>query len=276
MTDAVKIHQTAIIEEGAELDDGVEVGAYAVIGPNVKLGKNTKVHSHALVTGYTTMGSDNEVYSYASIGNTPQDLKYKGEVTTLEVGDKNVFREFVTVQPGTAVGISTTRIGNGNLIMAYVHIAHDCVIGNYNIFTNLTQLSGHVTVGNHVVFGGVTAVHQFTSIGDRAMTAGGTIFSLDLPPYCVAMGYRGGLRGLNIVGLQRAGIDSTIRAAIKEAYKIVFANNHGTIREAIEHIPKHLLDVPEVNNFVEFICNSKQGVMRPFTDRRLSEFLNEP
>ena len=276
MSASVTIHPTAIVHAGAELDEGVEVGPYAIIGPNVILGKNTKVHSHALVTGHTRMGSENEIFSYASIGNIPQDLKYKGEPTTLEVGAKNIFREFVTVQPGTKTGISTTRIGDGNLIMAYVHIAHDCEVGNYNVFTNLTQLSGHVVVGNYVVFGGVTAVHQFTRIGDRAMTAGGTIFSLDLPPYCVAMGYRGGLRGLNIVGLQRAGIDASTRKAIKESYKIVFQDNHSTIQSAIEHFPPYLLDVPEVKTFIDFIRSSKQGVMRPFTDRRLSEFLNEP
>lgn len=275
MTTSVLIHPTAIVHAGAELDEGVEVGPYAIIGPNVKLGKNTKVHSHALVTGHTTIGPDNEIFSYASVGNTPQDLKYKGEPTTLEIGAKNKIREFTTIQPGTVTGISTTKIGDGNLIMAYVHIAHDCVVGNYNVLTNLTQLSGHVEVGNNVVFGGVTAVHQYTRIGDRAMTAGGTIFSLDLPPYCVAMGYRGGLRGLNIVGLQRAGIDAPTRAAIKEAYKIVFLDNHGTIQSALENLPARLLEVPEVQNFVQFIKTSKQGVMRPFTDRRLSEFLNE-
>ncbi len=275
MSASVKIHPTAVVNEGAELDEGVEIGPYAIIGSNVKLGKSTKVHGHALVTGHTTMGPENEVFSYASVGNTPQDLKYKGEPTTLEVGAKNVFREFVTVQPGTVTGIGTTKIGNGNLIMAYVHIAHDCILGNQNVLTNLTQLSGHVTVGNNVVFGGVTAVHQHTTIGDRAMTAGGTIFSLDLPPYCVAMGYRGGLRGLNIVGLQRAGVNSATRAAIKEAYKIVFLENHGTIQSALANVPERLLEINEVKSFIDFIRNSKQGVMRPFTDRRLSELLNE-
>lgn len=276
MTISVKIHPTAIVHENAQLDDGVEIGPYAIIGEHVKLGKNTKVHAHALVTGHTILGEDNTVYSYASVGNVPQDLKYKGEPTTLEIGHKNIIREFVTMQPGTITGISTTKIGHGNLFMAYVHIAHDCVVGDGNIFANLTQLSGHVTVGNHVVFGGMTAIHQFTNIGDYSMTGGAAVFGLDLPPFCVAEGNRAGLRGLNTIGLQRAGFVPATRAAIKKAYKILFADNHPTTQQAIAHLSEDLLKYPEVQMLVDFILKSKRGVMRPFTERRLNVFLNEP
>lgn len=275
MSSSVKIHPTAIVEKGAEFDEGVEIGAYAIIGPHVKLGKNTKVHSHALVTGHTTFGIENEIYSYSSVGNVPQDLKYKGEPTTLEVGDRNIIREYVTMQPGTITGISTTKVGNKNLFMAYVHIAHDCVVGNSNIFANLTQLSGHVTVGNYVVFGGMSAVHQFTNIGDYSMTGGATVFGQDLPPFCVAEGNRGGLRGLNTIGMQRAGLLPATRSAIKQTYKIIFNESHPTISEAIKHLPANLHEVPEVKMFLDFILQSKRGVMRPFTERKLSAFLNE-
>lgn len=276
MSESVKIHPTAIVHAHAELDSGVEIGPYAIIDEHVKLGKNTKVHSHALVTGHTTLGEENTIYSYASVGNVPQDLKYKGEPTTLEIGNKNIIREYVTMQPGTVTGISTTQIGHGNLFMAYVHIAHDCIVGNGNIFANLTQLSGHVTVGNKIVFGGMTAIHQFTRIGDYSMTGGAAVFGLDLPPFCVAEGNRAGLRGLNTIGLQRAGFTPATRAAIKKAYKILFVDSHPTTQQAIANLPEDLLAHPQVKMMVDFILDSKRGVMRPFTERRLHAFLNEP
>lgn len=275
MTASVNIHPTAIVHANAKLDLGVEVGAYAIIDEHVTLGKNTKVHSHALVTGHTTLGEDNVIYSYASVGNVPQDLKYKGEPTTLEIGNKNIIREYVTMQPGTLTGISTTKIGHGNLFMAYVHIAHDCIVGNNNIFANLTQLSGHVIVGDKIVFGGMTAIHQFTRIGDYAMTGGAAVFGLDLPPFCVAEGNRAGLRGLNTIGLQRAGFNPMTRAAIKKAYKILFVDSHPTTQQAIASLSDDLLAYTEVKMLVDFILNSKRGVMRPFTERRLHAFLNE-
>lgn len=270
MSESVIVHSTAILDPKAELDSGVEIGAYAIIGPHVKIGKNTKIHHHALILGHTTLGSENEVYSFASVGNVPQDLKYKGEPTTLEIGNNNIIREYVTMQPGTAAGISTTKVGNGNLFMAYVHVAHDCVIGNSNIFANLTQLSGHVCVGNYVVFGGLSAVHQFTRIGDYVMTGGAALIGLDVPPFCVAEGNRGGfrgLRGLNTVGLQRAGLNSEIRTAIKTAYKIVFLDRHATLREAFDKFPKEIITIPQIKLFQEFILDSKRGVMRPMPSR---------
>ena len=260
---STNIHPTAIVGKHAELDTGVTIGPYAIIGENVKIGKNTCVHSHALIQGYTTIGESNQIFSFAAVGNPPQDLKYKGEKTTLEIGDQNIIREYVTMQPGTVQGGSKTVVGNENLFMNYVHIAHDCLIGNQNVLANGTQLAGHVTIQNMAILGGLCAVHQFVIIGDMSMVAGGCMLKLDLPPYCIADGFKSGLRGLNIIALQRRNISAEVRAAIKNAYKVIFLDNNPTVEEAIAQIAQNDLSYPEIQNFISFIRNSKRGVTRP-------------
>lgn len=262
MGTSVQIHPTAIVEKGAQLDTGVQVGPYAVIGKDVKIGKNSYVHAHALVTGHTTLGEENQVFSFASVGNPPQDLKYKGEPTTLEIGHKNLIREYVTLQPGTVQGGGFTRIGSENLFMAYSHVAHDCIVGNQNVLANGVQLAGHVTIENMVTLGGLTAVHQFVCIGDIAMTGGGSMVSLDIPPYCLAEGNRAGLRGLNAIGMQRRQISSQARQAVKQLYKILFLENHSTVDSALACVSEDLLVYPEAKKFFEFVKNSKRGVVR--------------
>ena len=269
------IHSTAIIEKGAELDTSVTVGPYAVIGEHVKIGKNTHVHSHALIQGYTTLGEDNQIFSFASVGNPPQDLKYKGEKTTLEIGNKNIIREYVTMQPGTVQGGGKTTVGNENLFMAYVHIAHDCIVGNQNVFANGATLAGHVTVQNKAVLGGLVAVHQFVVVGDMGMISGGSMLKLDLPPYCVADGFRASLRGLNIIALQRRDVVPEVRNAIKNVYKIIFMDNHPTIEDAITQISHEDLTYPEIQSFISFIRNSKRGVIRPISSTKNGELGDE-
>lgn len=260
---AVKIHPTAIVGKGAELDIGVTVGPYSVIGDHVKIGKNTFIHSHTLIQGYTTIGEENEIFSFASVGNPPQDLKYKGEKTFLHIGNKNTIREYVTIQPGTIQGGGETKVGHENLLMAYVHIAHDCIVGNQNVIANSTQLAGHVTIQNMTVLGGLSAVHQFVNVGDMGMVAGGSMLKQDLPPYCMADGFRAVLRGLNSVGLQRRNVSAQARNAIKNAYKIIFLDNYPTVEEAISNVTAEDLHYQEVENFISFIRNSKRGVIRP-------------
>lgn len=259
------IHPTAIIDKKAELDSGVSVGPYSIIGPNVKIGKNTQIHSHVVLQGYTTLGEENQVFSFASIGNPPQDLKYKGEKTLLEIGSKNLIREYVTMQPGTVQGGGFTKVGDENLFMAYVHVAHDCVVGHQNVFANCAQLAGHVTIESMTVVGGLAAIHQFVMVGKMAMVAGGCMLKKDLPPFCIANGFRAVLRGLNTVALQRRNIPPQVRGAIKKVYKILFADGNPTVEDALAHISKEDLNFPEVQYLVDFVKNSKRGVTRPLS-----------
>ena len=265
------IHPTALIHNKAELDSSVTVGPYAIIGENVKVGKNTKIHSHALLQGHTTIGEENEIYSFAAVGNPPQDLKYKGEKTTLEIGNKNIIREYVTMQPGTVQGGGKTIVGHENLLMAYTHIAHDCVVGNLNVLANGTQLAGHVTIHNMVVLGGLVAVHQFVVVGDMCMASGGSIIRKDIPPFCMADGFRAGLRGLNTVALYRRNVAPNVRSAIKNAYKIIFMENFPTIEDALRHIPEEDMKHSEIKYFTSFIRDSKRGVTRPLASSTHAE-----
>ncbi len=264
---SVDIHPTAVIDKGAELDTGVTVGAYAVIGKDVKIGKNSIIHPHALIKGCTTVGEESQIFSFAAVGNPPQDLKYKGENTTLEIGKKNIIREYVTLQPGTIQGGGKTIIGDENLFMAYVHVAHDCIIGNQNVLANGTQLAGHVTIQNMAITGGLSAIHQFVVVGNMGMIAGGTMLKQDLPPYCIADGFRARLRGLNIVALQRRNIPQVNRNALKNVYKIMFINNNSTVDDAIAKITSSDLNYPEVQILITFIKNSKRGVTRPSVNK---------
>ncbi|WP_186648513.1 acyl-ACP--UDP-N-acetylglucosamine O-acyltransferase [Fluviispira vulneris] len=268
---STQIHPTAVIEDGAELDYGVVVGPYAIIGKSVKIAKGTQVHGHALVTGKTTIGEDNIIFSYASVGNIPQDLKYKNEDTELIIGNRNRIREFTTLQTGTVQGGGITRIGNDNLLMNYVHVAHDCTIGDQNILANGTQLAGHVTIYDKVTLGGLSAVHQFVHVGDMAMLAAGAVTVKDIPPYCTAEGGRAVLRGLNMEGLRRRNVSTDARNALKAAYKVFFYHGHPTIEESISSLAD-LLHFPEVQKFAEFIKSSKRGVAHPQNIHREPSF----
>ena len=216
------IHPTAIIDTKAELADDVEVSPYAVIGAGVKMDSGCWVGPHAVIEGPTTIGKDNRIFQFASVGAEPQDKKYKGEPTTLQIGDRNVIRENVTINRGTAQDIGKTVIGDDNWIMAYVHIAHDCIVGNNTIFANNATLAGHVTIHDYALLGGFTLVHQFCHIGEYAMTGMGTSLGKDLPPYITAYGAPGVPRGFNNEGLKRNGFSAEQRSKVKEAYKTLY------------------------------------------------------
>jgi UDP-N-acetylglucosamine acyltransferase len=259
---SVEIHQTAIVEKGAELDDGVTVGAYSIIGPNVKLGKGCIVHPHAMIGGHTTLGQGNIIYQFASVGAPPQDLKYKNEPTQLIIGDNNTIRESVTLQPGTVQGTSKTTIGDRNLFMVYSHVAHDCRVGNENIFANSVALAGHVVIGNKVILGGLSAIHQFAIIGDLAFIGGGAMVSRDVPPFAMVQGDRAKLAGINIIGLRRTGINLESIKAIKSFYKEVLLN-YGVFEERLSKLSPDVQSNPEVVKLLEFCRASKRGIVAP-------------
>lgn len=216
------IHQTALVDPGADLDSSVEVGAYSIIGPNVKIGAGTRIGPHVVINGHTTIGCENIFYQFSSIGGSPQDKKYAGEPTQLVIGDRNTVREFCTFNTGTAQDEGVTRIGNDNWIMAYVHVAHDCQIGSNTIFANNTTLAGHVRIGDWVILGGATLIHQFCQVGAHAMTAFGTGLSQDLMPFVMASGQPASTHGINSEGLRRRGFSAQQIADIRNAYKLLF------------------------------------------------------
>ena len=260
----VKIHPSAIVEPGAELDSGVVVGPFCLVGPNVKIGKGTRLISHAVVSGFTTIGEENEIFPFASIGHVPQDLKYKGEPTTLHIGNRNRIREYATLQPGTVQGGGRTVVGHGNLFMAYTHVAHDCIVGNENVFANAAQLAGHVVIENQAVLGSMSALHQFCRMGSLAMTGAGSMVAQDIPPFCMVQGDHAVLRGLNLVALRRRGLSNEAIAAVKNATRIIFWGKFPTVDAAIARCAEDgLLNHPPVAQLVEFVKSSRRGVCRP-------------
>lgn len=256
-----QVHPTAVVHPDAQLHETVEVGPFSVIGPKVRIGAGTRVGPHVVIEGRTTLGERNRVFQFASLGAAPQDLKYAGEDTELVIGDENQIREFTTLHIGTAGGGGVTRIGNRNLFMANSHVAHDCVIGSGCILVNSSALAGHVTVEDHAIFSGLTAVHQFTRIGKHALVAGGAMVVMDVPPYCMAQGDRAELVGLNLVGLERHGFTEAQIGRIKEAYKILFRSKL-QIAEALARLKAEMGGNPEIDHLVDFISQSKRGVMR--------------
>jgi len=255
------IHPTAIIEPGARVDPSCEIGAFAVVGPHVTLGPRNVLQHHAVVIGHTTVGAENRFFPFCVIGGMPQDLKYKGEPTELVVGDRNTFREYVTVNTGTVGGGGVTRLANGGLFMANSHVGHDCQIGDGAIIANSVALAGHVTLEDHVHFGGLSASHQFCKIGRFAFVSGMTGIVKDVPPYCFASGARAELAGINSVGLQRAGFTEEQVGRVKQAYKIFFRSNLQTA-EALAQLEAELGTHPEVAHFIAFIKSSERGVTR--------------
>jgi len=217
-----KIHPTAIVESGAQIDEGVEIGAYSVIGAHVAIGSGTVVGPHVVVEGHTTIGRGNRIFQFASLGAAPQDKKYRNEPTRLEIGDDNTIREFVTINRGTVQDEGITRVGSDNWIMACAHIAHDCVVGDHTIFANTTNLGGHVRIGDWVILGGNSQVHQFCKIGAHAMTGAGTVVLHDIPPYVMASGNTASAHGINSEGLRRRGFSPDAVNAIRRAYRTLY------------------------------------------------------
>jgi len=255
------VHPTAVIHPGARLHPTVQVGPYAVIGPNVELGAGTTVGPHSVIEGRTRIGERNRVFQFASVGAQPQDLKYAGEDSELHIGDENLIREFTTLHKGTAGGGGLTRIGNGNLFMAYSHVAHDCQVGNGCVFANSATLGGHVEIGDHVILGGLAAVHQFTRIGRHAFIAGGSMVVMDVPPYCTAQGDRAELVGINSVGLARHGFSEEQIGQIKDAYRVLFRSKL-PLDEALERLRTDFGGSPEIEILLAFVASSKRGLTR--------------
>jgi UDP-N-acetylglucosamine acyltransferase len=259
------VHPTAIVDSNAELDDSVEVGAYSVIGPHVKIGARTKVGPHVVIEGHTTIGCDNHFFQFSSIGAAPQDKKYKGEPTLLEIGDRNTIREFCTFNLGTVQDASATRIGSDNWIMAYVHIAHDCQLGSNIILANNVTLAGHVHLADWVFLGGFTSVHQFCRIGAHAMTAFTAAVSQDVPPFVTAAGNRAVPAGLNSEGLKRRGFTAEQIMAIKRAYKLIYRSGL-SLDEAKAALAKGEAGAPASAEHIrllrEFLENSTRGIIR--------------
>ncbi len=257
-----RIHPTAIVSPKAELADGVRVGAYAIVGPDVVVGRDTWISPHAVVEGRTTLGANNRIFSFASVGTVPQDLKYRGEPSTLVLGDGNLVREYVSLNPGTAGGSMETRIGDGCLFMVSSHVAHDCRIGDRVILANGAALGGHVTVESYAIVNGLAGVHQFVRVGESAFCAAGAMVSQDVPPYCTVAGDRARLYGLNLLGLRRRGFDADTVVALKRAYRILFLGRSAQ-REALERTEAELGQVPEVARMLGFVRASERGVCRP-------------
>ena len=258
---STRIHPSAVIAPGAELAEDVEVGPFAVIGAQVRIGRGSVVGPHATIEGRTTIGEENRIFQFAALGAAPQDLKFRGEDSALVIGNRNRIREFATIHPGTEDGCMETRIGDDNLLMAYTHVAHDCILGNRNILANGTQLGGHVIVESFAVLGALSGVHQFVRIGESAMIGAGSMVSQDVPPFCNATGDRAKLHGLNLIGLERRGFTAQQISAIKRAYRAVFRLGLKTA-EAIRKIRADEPGIAEVERFAAFIESSKRGVCR--------------
>lgn len=256
------IHPTAVVHRTAELAEDVSIEAHATVGADVRLGPGTWIGPSAVVAGRTTLGARNRVFPFASVGLAPQDLKYRGEPSTVTIGDDNALREFVSINPGTVGGGMETRIGNGCLFMVHSHVGHDCVLGDQIVLANSVALAGHVTVDSHAIIGGLAGLHQFTRIGESALCAAGAMVSLDVPPFCTAAGDRARLFGLNVVGLKRRGFtDETVRT-LKRAYRMLF-HGTGTRRDALATTRAAFDGVPEVTRLVAFVEASERGVCRP-------------
>ena len=257
------IHKTAIINSKAKISTDVEIGPYATIGPNVEIGENTLIQSHVNITGNTTIGKGNKLYSFASIGSDPQDLKYKGEETTLLIGDNNTIREHVTINTGTVQGGGLTKIGNNNLIMIGAHIAHDCIIGNNIVMANNTAIAGHAEIEDFVIIGAKCGVQQFTRIGKRAMIGGMTGVLRDVIPYGLSTGNRNYLNGINVVGLRRDKVSNKDILGLTDAYKEIFKTE--SLSENLENLNGKYTDNPLVKDVLDFINkDKKRPICTPF------------
>jgi|TARA_B110000438_G_scaffold167572_1_gene160286 UDP-N-acetylglucosamine acyltransferase len=250
------IHQTAIIDVKAKISSNVEIGPYTVIGPNVSIGENTKIHSHVNLSGITSIGKNNNIYPFASIGNDPQDMKYSGEKTKLIIGDNNIIREYVSINPGTNGGGGLTTINNNCLFMVSAHVAHDCIIGNNVIIANNVAIAGHAYIEDGVIIGGNSAVQQFTRIGKMAMIGGMTGVEKDVIPYALSTGNRNRLKGLNLIGLRRKNISNEKIILLSDAYKEIFKTENLT--ENLKNLNGEFKNNILVNDIINFINKDKK------------------
>ncbi|HEB96716.1 MAG TPA: acyl-ACP--UDP-N-acetylglucosamine O-acyltransferase [Sedimenticola thiotaurini] len=255
------IDPSAVIDPAAELDEGVAVGPYSVIGPGVRIGSGTRIGPHVVIKGPTTIGRDNRIFQFASIGDDPQDMKYAGEETSLEIGDRNVIREFATLNRGTAQDAVTTRVGDDNLFMAYIHVAHDCLIGNHVIMANGASLGGHVKIDDWAILGGFTMVHQFCRIGAHSFCAMGTGVSKDVPPYVLVGGHPARPHGINVEGLRRRGFSADSLQRIKQGYRILYKQNN-KLSQAREQLRELAGSSPDVALYVDFLDQSERSIVR--------------
>ena len=257
----MKIHPTAIISPDAQLAEGVEVGPYSIIGDDVKIGKNTIIGPHTVIDNYTHIGEGCHIFQFCSIGAPPQDLKFGGEKTRVIIGNFNTIREFVTIHRATSADIGVTIIGDHNLIMAYVHVAHNCKLGNNIVMVNAAALAGHIHIEDHAIIGGLTGIHQFCRIGAHCIIGGASAVSKDVPPYTVAQGNHAKLFGLNLIGLKRRDFSEKTINAIKDAYRIIFRSDL-LLEAALKKAQDEVEDIPEVKHFIKFIKESERGVCR--------------
>lgn len=257
----ILIHPTAIIDSRAELAEDVQVGAFSIIGADVKIDSGTIVESHVVVKGHTTLGKDNHIYQFCSIGENPQDKKYADEITRLEIGDRNVIREYTSMHRGTHQDHSLTKIGSDNLFMAYTHVAHDCIIGDHVIMANGASLAGHVRLNSHAILGGFTLVHQFTQIGQYSFSAMGSAITQDIPPFVMVGGRPTCPHGINSVGMERNGISPDDIRLIRKAYKMIYKMNL-RLEDAIEQMEDLAGDSKELSNMVNFLRNVTRGILR--------------
>jgi len=255
-----QLHSTAVVHPGAQIGEGCEIGPYCVIGEQVVLGSGCRLHSHIVIDGHTILGRENEIFPFASIGLKTQDLKWKGGVTRTQIGDRNTFREYVTIHSATGDGESTV-VGSDNHILAYCHLAHNVTLGDYVIMSNVGTLAGHVTVGDHAVIGGLVAIHQFCRVGKMAMIGGCSKVVQDVPPFMLADGNPAQTRTINKVGLERRGVSEQAQTALKQAYKILFREGL-TISNALVKIEQELPKLPEIEYLVRFARTSERGLSK--------------
>ena len=255
------IHETAIIDESAVIASDAQIGPYSIIGADVHIGSGTIIGPHVVVKGPTQIGAENRIFQFASIGEDPQDLKYHGERSRLVIGDRNTIRESVTIHRGTEQDMGLTQIGDDNLFMAYVHIAHDCIIGNHIILANNATLAGHVIVEDYAILGGFTAVHQFTRLGSHSFTGFATALDRDVLPYFTVAGNRARARGINKEGLVRKGFKPETIRALQDTYKIL-VKSKGTLKEKLERVSELATTHPEVKQVIDFLNNSERGWTR--------------
>lgn len=260
------IHPTALVDPKAKLAADVSVGPYCIVGPDVVVGQGTVFGPHCVVDGHTTIGRDNTFYRFCSVGGMPQDKKYAGEPTRLEIGDRNMFREYVTLNTGTVQDVGVTRLGSDNWVMAYVHVAHDCQIGNQTILANGVQMGGHVHVGDWAIVGGLAAVHQFGKIGAHAMVGGSSALHKDVPPFVMGSGNPCVPVGMNVEGLKRRGFSANAISAIREAYKILYRRGL-SLEQAKDQIREQCAAGEDVASALEilldFLDSSQRGIIRP-------------
>jgi len=256
-----RIHPAALVDPDAELAADVEVGAFSIVGPRVRIGAGTVLGPHVVLTGRTTLGARNRIFQFASIGEIAQDRKYGGEPTTTTIGDDNVFREYVTVHAGTAQDRGDTAIGNGNLFLAYTHVAHDCVVGNQTTFSNNAQIAGHVRIDDWVVMGAYGGVHQFCRVGAHAMVAAGAIVLQDVPPFVIVQGYPAKPHGTNIEGLRRRGFAPADILAVRRAYKTLYREGL-SLDDARARLLESALEAKVLAPLVEFLAEPGRGIVR--------------